>query len=268
MGHRVVNKPLKIALLVITGSFIVATAILSLHGYHYNPHCCFDPVIPRLDANADAFRDGTPNYLRLHSVQDRQAFRAWFTELAERAADAPPPEVSDCASLLRYAYRESLRAHDDKWYAQFPADHQPPTLPSVQQFTYPHTLIGTALFRTRPGPYLPSDPQTQAFTQFADAKTLIAFNTFLVSRDLRAARPGDLIFYRLLEQDSQYHSMVITGKRGEWVIYHTGPINHQKGEMRRVLISDLLQHPDPRWRPTPQNQNFLGVYRWLILRED
>jgi hypothetical protein len=29
-----------------------------------------------------------------------------------------------------------------------------------------------------------------------------------------------------------------------------------------------MQHPDPRWRPTPSNPNFLGVYRWNILRED
>jgi hypothetical protein len=38
--------------------------------------------------------------------------------------------------------------------------------------------------------------------------------------------------------------------------------------MRRVLLADLLHHPDPRWRPTPSNPNFLGVYRWNILHED
>jgi uncharacterized protein len=29
----------------------------------------------------------------------------------------------------------------------------------------------------------------------------------------------------------------------------------------------LLHHPDPRWRPLKENANFLGVYRWNILRE-
>jgi uncharacterized protein YfaT (DUF1175 family) len=38
--------------------------------------------------------------------------------------------------------------------------------------------------------------------------------------------------------------------------------------MRRVAISDLLQHPDIRWRPIVENSNFLGVYRWDILREE
>ncbi len=41
----------------------------------------------------------------------------------------------------------------------------------------------------------------------------------------------------------------------------------RKGEMRRLLLSDLLHHPDARWRPLPDNANFLGVYRWNILRE-
>ena len=220
--------------------------------------------------NQDSFGDGTPDWMRLHSATDRQAFRLWFTALADRAADVGPsqlpPEIIDCASLLRYAYRESLRLHDDRWYAQYSVE-QMPALTSVQQWSYPNTPFGLSLFRIRPGPFLVSDLTDGTFAQFADAKTLIQANTFFVSRDLRAARPGALIFFRLLEADSQYHSMVITA-HSEWVVYHTGPIDNHPGEMRRVLLTDLLHHPDPRWRPTPSNPNFLGVYRWNILRED
>lgn len=219
----------------------------------------------------DSFRDGTPDWMRLHSASDRQAFRRWFTALTEQAADASPnslpSEIIDCASLLRYSYRESLRLHDDRWYAQFQPGRVP-ALPSIQQWTYPNSPLAASLFRTTPGPYLPSDLADTTFTQFADAKTLLTDNAYLRSRDLHTARPGDLIFYRLFEDNSQYHSMVITGTHSEWVIYHTGPINHHQGEMRRVLLADLLNHPDPRWRPTPSNPNFLGIYRWNILRED
>ena len=122
------------------------------------------------------------------------------------------------------------------------------------------------LFRTRSGPYLASDRSDGTFAQFADAKTLLSDNAYLIGRDIRSGRPGDLIFFRLLETDSQYHSMIITGDQGEWVVYHTGPIDQHRGEMRRVLLADLLRHPDPRWRPMPSNPNFLGVYRWNILR--
>jgi uncharacterized protein YfaT (DUF1175 family) len=105
-----------------------------------------------------------------------------------------------------------------------------------------------------------------------------------VGRDLRQALPGDLIFYRQLDQDSPYdvpgathyhspyHSMIVCGEKGSWVVYHTGPINqgeggHGKGEMRRLQVADLVRHPDARWRPLQENANFLGVYRWNILRE-
>jgi uncharacterized protein YfaT (DUF1175 family) len=61
--------------------------------------------------------------------------------------------------------------------------------------------------------------------------------------------------------------MIVTGQPAEWVIYDTGPIGRDKGEIRRVAISDLLHHPQARWRPLPENRNFLGVYRWNILRD-
>ena len=227
-------------------------------------------TITSMPDDHDSFGDGMPDWMRLHSATDRQAFRLWFTALADRAADVEPnqlpPEIIDCASLLRYAYRESLSLHDVRWYSQFSVE-QMPALSSIQQWSYPNTPLGLSLFRIRPGPFRVTDITDGTFAQFADAKTLIQANTFFVSRDISAARPGDLIFFRLLEADSQYHSMVVTA-HSEWVVYHTGPIDNHPGEMRRVLLADLLHHPDPRWRPTPSNPNFLGVYRWNILRED
>ena len=43
--------------------------------------------------------------------------------------------------------------------------------------------------------------------------------------------------------------------------FHGGP-----GEMRRPSVTELLHHPAPQWRPYIGNPNFLGVYRWNILR--
>jgi uncharacterized protein len=229
----------------------------------------FDPT--------DTYSDGTPDFLRLHTTQDRQAFRAWFTTIAEHQADQPaqlPPEINDCAALLRFAYREALHAHDENWLSSHALQS---AAPSIRQYTYPQTPLGANLFRVRPGPFQPADLDNNTFAQFADAQTLMQDNAYLVGRDLRLARPGDLIFYRQLDQDSPYdvpgtpryhspfHSMIFCGEKG--VVYHTGPIHHGKGEMRRLLLSDLLHHPDARWRPLNENANFLGVYRWNILRE-
>ena len=65
---------------------------------------------------SDRFSDGTPDFLRLDSEEDRRAFRDWFLFLAEsqyyREPARLPREIDDCASLLRFAYREALRQHD------------------------------------------------------------------------------------------------------------------------------------------------------------
>jgi hypothetical protein len=224
----------------------------------------------------DRFADGTPDFLRLHTASDRAAFRAWFTALADTAAALPrnglpreslPKEIDDCAALLRWCYRNALHAHDEAWQATMPLDTLPP-LASVAQYAYPFTPLGAALFRVRSGAYTADDAANGAFAQFADAKTLWQRNTFFVARDVRAARPGDLLFYRQLEQNSPYHSMILTGPAHNWAVYHTGPIGKKPGEMRRVALDDLLHHPDTRWRPIIENSNFLGVYRWNVLRED
>jgi uncharacterized protein len=238
-------------------------------GYSIPVTFLFDP--------SDTYADGTPDFLRLHTTQDREAFRAWFTTIAEHQADQPTqlsPEINDCAALLRYAYREALHLHDETWLSSHTLQS---AAPSIRQYAYPQTPLGANLFRIRPGPFLPADLNNGTFAQFADAQTLMQHSTYLVGRDLRLARPGDLIFYRQLDQDSPYdvpgtpryhspfHSMIFCGEKG--VVYHTGPMKRSKGEMRRLLLSDLLHHPDARWRPLKENENFLGVYRWNILRE-
>lgn len=221
----------------------------------------------------DRFHDGTPDFLRLDSAGDREAFRGWFTAIAEYQALRPeqylPAEINDCAALVRFAYRGALHLHSFEWLADNKLEALA-YLPSVHKYIYPHTPLGAALFRIRP----PSeDSSAAAFAEFADAKTLWQLNTFFVSRDVRQARPGDLLFYRQLEQNS-YHSMVFVGRSrfdrsgsDGVLVYHTGPIGKAPGEMRRTTVSELLEHPSPRWRPTPGNTNFLGVYRWNILRE-
>jgi hypothetical protein len=221
--------------------------------------------------DADRFGDGTPDFLRLHTAQDRAAFRAWFAALADTAATLPPErlphEIDDCAALLRWCYRNALHAHDEAWAAAMPMDALPP-LASVQQYAYPLTPLGAGLFRVRPGPLAAGDEANGSFAQFADAKTLWQDNAFLVTRIVRDARPGDLLFFRQLEQNSPYHSMILTGDGHSWVVYHTGPIGDGPGEVRRMTLDDLMHHPDIRWRPISTNSNFLGVYRWNVLRED
>jgi hypothetical protein len=230
--------------------------------------------------STDRFADGTPDFLRLDSPADQGTFRRWFVLIAEfqalRQPNELPREISDCAALLRYSYRNALRTHDAAWYRETQIEPSS-AFPSLEKYRYPFTPLGAALFRVKPGAFLPADLKNGTFAEFADAKTLKDFNMYFLSRDIHAARPGDILFYRQLEQDSPFHSMIFIGQSpllndagsansGDVVVYHTGPIGNGPGEMRRLSVAELLQHPSPRWRPVAGNTNFLGVFRWNILR--
>ncbi|MGA3159862.1 MAG: DUF1175 family protein [Terracidiphilus sp.] len=219
---------------------------------------------------SDRFGDGTPDFLRLTDPADQAAFRRWFTLIAEYQAIRPraglPAEITDCASLLRYSYREALKLHNDSWFLATGIDVPAPP-GEIRAWHYPDTPLGAALFRVRPGSFEAADVTNGTFAQFADARTLVERNAYFFSRDVHQAQPGDLLFFRQFGQTSPWHSMIVAeaGARAR-VVYHTGPDHGRPGELRRILLSELLDHPQQQWRPVAQNPNFLGVYRWNILR--
>ena len=218
----------------------------------------------------DRFGDGTPDFLRLSDPADQADFRRWFTLIAEYQAVRPkaevPAEITDCASLLRYSYREALKRHDENWFLASGMElNAPPG--EIRAWSYPHTALGTALFRVKAGTFVGDDVKNGAFAQFADARTLVERNATLVSRDVNRALPGDLLFYRQFGQSSPWHSMIVTRVGPDAaVVYDTGEDEGKPGELRRVTLAELVDHPEPQWRPVQGNPNFLGVYRWNILR--
>ena len=223
----------------------------------------------------DSAEDGTPDFLRLQDDHDQQAFRRWFTYLAEaqyfQSPAARPAEINDCAALIRYAYREALVQHDGTWgaSAQIPLV---PAFDSSAKYQYPFTPLGPALFRTKPGPFRAPDLEDGTFLQFADAHTLWRYNSHFVSRDLSRALPGDLLFFRQRSGREPFHGMIYLGPSQiqpdgkRYVLYHTGPDGDDPGEIKRLTLEELKQFPQPEWRPLASNPSFLGVARWNILR--
>ncbi len=53
--------------------------------------------------------------VRLTDESDRSAFRSWFALLADAQFEQPAADVTDCAALVRLAFREALRAHTPEW---------------------------------------------------------------------------------------------------------------------------------------------------------
>jgi hypothetical protein len=232
---------------------------------------------PEPGPDADLDHDGIPDKSELRSFNDRDSFRRWFTWIAEmqfyKLSDEWNAEQRDCAGLVRFAWRESLREHDRPWYQRM-GEHYDPVADDVT-VSLTSEPLHEKLFRTAPGNYSPNDVAAGRFSEFADAQTLKMFNVTFVSRDRQQARPGDLLFFHQpWVQKYPYHVMIFLGEprvAGEgahdWVVYHTGASPQDAGTVKKVRLAVLDQHPNKRWRPIQSNPNFLGFYRLKILSQ-
>jgi uncharacterized protein len=236
---------------------------------------------------ADSDLDGIPDAAELSSFDDRENFRRWFTSIAEmqfyQLSDAWNGEQRDCPGLVRFAWREALRRHDRQWYQYMSGamstggEGYEPVAPDVRAYTLDRSPLGEKLFRIDAGSFDQSDLTNARFSEFADARVLKNYNLKFVSRERRdLLRPGDLVFFHQpWVQKYPYHVMIFLGEAryaaegsSDWVVYHTGssPLGLAKeGEMKKVRLATLDHHPDKRWRPVENNQNFLGFYRLKIL---
>lgn len=227
----------------------------------------------------DRDQDGLPDSAELISYTDRENFRRWFTRIAEgqfyRMSDAWHTEQRDCAGLVRFSLREALRRHDRLWLRRIGAEYEPAT-PDVRRFTLENNLLGEKLFRTRSGVFAESNLADDTFSEFADARTLRAFNTEFISRDWREAQAGDLLFFHQpWGARFPYHVMIFLGSAqvtedaaeqgDDWVVYHTGASASDAGAVKKIRLATLARHPDARWRPVASNPRFLGFYRLKFL---
>ncbi len=238
------------------------------------PHAKFDNAkFNKSDNFIDSDADGFPDAVEFRTFNDRENFRRWFTAIAAAQYDeispAWQPEQQDCAGLVRFAWRESLRRHDRLWQTRIP--NVEAVAPDVSGYTLNRHPLGEAIFRTADGAFNERDLSAKKFDSFADARTLKNHNCEFVTRDRHAALAGDLIFFHQpFSQRYPYHVMIFLGhsqdKENDWVVYHTGASTEDKGSVRKLRLATLDQHPDARWRPVASNRNFLGFYRLKILQ--
>jgi uncharacterized protein YfaT (DUF1175 family) len=225
----------------------------------------------------DSDNDGIPDVAELRTFQDRDSFRRWFTAIAEnqfyQVSDQWNAEQRDCAGLVRFAMREALRHHDRSWFQRMGPGYET-VAPDVAGFDLDKNPLGEKIFRTDFGSFHESDLRNGRFSEFADGRSLKNFNSVFVSRDRREAQSGDLLFYyQPWVQKFPYHVMILLGPAHmatngaqDWVVYHTGSSPTDQGTVKKVQLSVLDHHPDPRWRPVESNRNFIGFYRLKILQ--
>jgi len=239
----------------------------------------YTPAAVRVSRTAliDSDNDGIPDLLELRTYEDRENFRRWFTAIAEmqfyQLSEEWNSDQRDCAGLVRFAVREALRHHDRPWLQKMGQGYEA-VAPDVAVLDLDHNPFGEKIFRTDFGSFDESDLRNGRFSEFVDGRALKNFNTTFVSRDRREAQPGDLIFfYQPWVQKFPYHVMIFLGGgrvspngAGDWVVYHTGSTPTDDGTMKKVELSVLDRHPDPRWRPVEGNRHFLGFYRLKIVQ--
>jgi uncharacterized protein len=225
----------------------------------------------------DSDNDGIPDVIELRTYQDRDSFKRWFTAIAEtqfyQLSDQWNAEQRDCAGLVRFAMREALRQHDRIWFQKMGPNYET-VAADIGEFDLDHNPLGEKIFRTDFGSFDETDLRNGRFSEFADGRSLKNFNTVFVTRDRREAVAGDLlIYFQPWVQKFPYHVMIFLGAgriaptgANDWVVYHTGSSPTDKGTVKKVELSVLDHHPDPRWRPVESNKNFLGFYRLKILQ--
>ena len=227
---------------------------------------------------SDSDTDGIPDAAELHSFEDRESFRRWFTGIAEMQFYKPSgewnPDQRDCAGLVRFAMREALRQHGRPWFRRMGEGYEM-VARDVPAYTLESGPLGEKLFRVRDGTFAESDLSDGTFSEFADAMTLKNYNCSFVGRNRGRARPGDLLFFfQPWVREFPHHVMIFLGEarqasedKADWVVYHTGSSPGGEGTIKKVRLAVLDHHPDKRWRPVGPNPNFLGFFRLKILGE-
>lgn len=195
---------------------------------------------------------------------DREAFRRWFVALLEdqleRLSPAWEPAQRDCAGLLRFAFREAWGPHSPAW---------------KERLSYTGAFVAKDPSLRLAGPWRSAFPTPEGWRPFAKGAYLREWACEPLSREPAEGRPGDLLFFsRPGARHTPDHAMAFGRPDPDGtpvLIYHTGAegsaASREAGDMRRVRLTDLLQHPDPTFRPQPENPAFLGLYRWKVLAE-
>ncbi|CEP77379.1 MAG: DUF1175 family protein [Defluviitoga tunisiensis] len=206
-----------------------------------------------------------PDFLEL-DAQDSYSFSYWFNSIILNIINGYitlPSNYEDCAGLIRFAYKESLKKHDQNWIKN--TGYKGIVKEDVKKYNYPDIpFYGTNIFKIDKNNINPD-----SFSNYASARVLIEMNMDFLSKNIEVAQSGDiLVFFHPEDPEFPYHVMVYFEDPvsfEEYAIYHTGPVDEfNSGEFRVVKIKNLYK-ADPTWMAVPENKSFMGVYRFKIL---
>ncbi|WP_305081932.1 DUF1175 family protein [Oceanotoga teriensis] len=197
------------------------------------------------------------NILKLNQ-EDSENFNNWFNSIIINIANNNmklPENYADCAGLIRFAYKESLKKHDSKWLLE--KGYKGIIYEDINKYNYPEIPnIGTNIFKSEDN-----------WTNFVSARILIEKNMKYIGKDINKAESGNILYFIHPEDiNFPYHVMIYIKNYGEdFLIYHTGPVdNDNLGEIRVVKLEEI-KLSDPTWMPIKENGYFRGIFKFQIL---
>ncbi len=188
--------------------------------------------------------------LVLLSPKEKEIFRQRFT-YALLEIYFKKEKVLDCADFIRKGFIKATSKN-----TIFQIKNKKIIIPFIENIK-------------RKTPFLVKEKDKFLYSSFADVKNLILYNTFFLGKDKNKINleSGDLLFFYNPKQKLPYHSMVylkIEGK--EYLIYHTGPSEESPGELKLISYHSIFKVKNPAFLPIEKNDNFLGFFRWKILK--
>ncbi|KAF2956207.1 DUF1175 family protein [Marinitoga sp. 38H-ov] len=219
---------------------------------------CKKEYIP-IDKNLNGFEDSLE-----FNEEESIIFRNWFTNIVINIAVEKnlPYNYSDCAGLIKFAYKETLKKHDASWLAS--NNYKGPIFKDLR-YNYPDVpFVGVKIFRKNDGIFDKKNID-EDFSEYVTARYLIEFNLEYISKDIDKAKSGDILaFFHPEDPEFPYHLMIYIEYRNEkFLIYHTGPIDGG-GYIKVVKLSEFYKF-DPSWLPVKNNKYFLGVFKFKLL---
>lgn len=197
--------------------------------------------LPATDTSRESDTGLTPAQSRI--------FRSWMQRMVSlQLAHGPTPrwQQHDCAGLVRFAVREALTEHDEKWKRANGLAGQP-VPPELGLDARQKSLRDS--WRLANGSH----------AAYVSAIEMVQGNTRFIGKDCNLAQPGDLLFF---DQGEAQHLMIWMGS---FIAYHTGTETPTDTGLRSVRYADLLRWTDTRWQPSQDNPNFAGLYRLSFL---
>lgn len=194
--------------------------------------------------------------------KDEDAMRESLTRLAllqaRKISPLWDPQQRDCAGLVRFSYREGLRARSLQQLDKLGVPRKL-QLPAV-------SLVARHLFPQYPSIWQ-AGVDSEKFNDFADAETLVGYNFVRTALKPEEARAGDILVYKKdVSSDEPWHLMIAApSPHRPLFVYHNGA-RDSDAAVRVVTLSELENSPDPTWLPLSNNPNFLGVYQWKRFR--